>query len=243
MMGDTIRAEVRKIRTTRSALGLLMGMVALAGLATWGAVATASPAELATSLSKPNALLGIVIALPVFTAVLGIRSFTDEFRHGSIVPTFLATPERRRVLASKAIVVGIAAAGFAVAAMAAGIGTVLAYTTTHGVAVTVDAGLLATITAKAIVLGALWGVIGVAVGATVRHQVGAIVGLLLWMLIGEGLFSGAVPAVTRWLPAQSAVIGLGFDDGTVSVVAAATAVAWVVAALAVGAATLRRDVT
>ena len=242
IMRDTIRSEIRKIRTTRSALGLLAGMVLLCGLGTWGAVAVASPAELATSLSKPNALLGIVIALPVFAAVLGIRSFTDEFRHGTIVPTFLATPERRRVLIAKCVVVSVAAAGFALAAMATGIGVVLAYVASHGVSVTIDVAVLAAITGKAVALAALWSVIGVAIGATIRHQVAAIVGLLLWMLVGEGLFSGAVPAVTRWLPAQSAVIGLGFDDGTASLVAAATALAWAVGALLLGAATLRRDV-
>jgi ABC-2 type transport system permease protein len=243
MMRDTIRAEVRKIRSTRSAIGLLLGMVALCGLATWGAAASATPAQLATSLSKPNALLGIVIALPVFAAVLGIRSFTDEFRHGTIVPTFLATPERRRVLAAKCIVVGTVAGIFAVAAMATGIGALLAYLAAHGLPVTADVGVLATVTAKAIVLAALWGVIGIAIGAIIRHQVAAIVGLIVWMLIGEGIFSGAVPAVTRWLPAQSAIIGLGFDDGTVSVLAAATAIAWALAALILGSVMLDRDVT
>jgi len=243
MIEDAIRAEFRKIRTTRSALGLLLGLVVLCGLGTWGAVATVSPAVRATSLIRPDALFGIVIVLPVFAAVLGIRSFTDEFRHGSIVPTFLATPERRRVLVAKCVVVAGAAVVFAVAAMATGIGAVVAYFGTHGLAVHADVEVLATITGKVIVLAALWGVIGVAIGATVRHQVAAIVGLIVWMLIGEGVFSGAVPAVTRWLPAQSAVIGLGFDDGTVSLVAAATAIAWAVAAVALGVATLRRDVT
>jgi ABC-2 type transport system permease protein len=243
MMRDVIRAEYRKVRTTRSALGLLAGIVLLCGLGTWGAVATASPAELATALTKPDALFGIVIALPVFAAVLGIRSFTDEFRHGSIVPTFLATPERRRVLVAKCLVTAGVAAIYALAAMATGVGVVAVFVSTHGAVLTIDAGVIAAVTAKSVVLAMLWGVIGVAVGATIRHQVAAIVGLLAWMLIGEGVLSGAVPAITRWLPAQSAVIGLGFDDGTVSLVAAATAIAWAVGALALGAVTLRRDVT
>ena len=38
-----------------------------------------------------------------FVLILGLRSFTDEFRFGSIVPTLLANPDRRRVLVAKLV--------------------------------------------------------------------------------------------------------------------------------------------
>jgi ABC-type transport system involved in multi-copper enzyme maturation permease subunit len=241
-MDRTIRSEFRKMRTTRSALSLLAGLIALSVAATWGVAAQASPAELATALTRPNALLAIVIALPVFVAVLGIRSYTDEVRHGSVVGTFLATPERRRVLAAKSLVAGAVSAAFGVTAMAAGVATMAVYLVAHHAALTIDAGMIATLSAKAVVLATAWGVVGVAIGVIVRQQVGAIVGLLVWMLIGEGLLSGAMPALTRWLPAQSAIIGLGFDDGTMSLVAAVVALGWIVASQLLAAAMVQRDV-
>lgn len=241
-MDRTIRSEFRKVRTTRSALSLLAGLIALSIAATWAAAAQASPAELATALTRPDALLAIVIALPVFVAVLGIRSYTDEVRHGSVVTTFLATPARRRVLAAKSFVVGAVSAAFGAIAMLAGVATVAVYGAAHHAALTIDVAMISTLFAKAVVLATAWGVIGVAIGVVIRQQVAAIVGLLVWMLIGEGLLSGAVPALTRWLPAQSAIIGLGFDDGTFSLVAAVVAVGWIAAAQLLAAVMVQRDV-
>ena len=56
--------------------------------------------------------------VPAFVLVLGIRSYTDEARHGSVVPTLLSTAVRLRVVGAKAVVVGGAALVFAVAAAA-----------------------------------------------------------------------------------------------------------------------------
>jgi ABC-2 type transport system permease protein len=242
MMHRTLRSEFRKVRTTRSALSLLVGMVALSVAATWAAAAQSSPDELATALTRPDALFAIVIALPVFVAILGIRSFTDEVRHGTAVATFLATADRRRVVAAKSIVTGALGAAFGALAMMAGVATVVVYVAAHHAALTVDVGMIASASAKAIALSAAWGVIGVAIGVIVRQQVAAIVGLLVWMLIGEGVLSGAVPAVTRWLPAQSAIVGLGFDDGTVSFVGATAAIVWIIASQALAGVIVRRDV-
>ena len=41
-MKDQIRSEYRKLRTTRTIWGLLAGLVALSGLATWGILASTS---------------------------------------------------------------------------------------------------------------------------------------------------------------------------------------------------------
>jgi ABC-type transport system involved in multi-copper enzyme maturation permease subunit len=237
-----MRAEFRKLRTTRSALGLLVGMVLLSGLAIWGTVASASPTELAAGLTRPEVLFGAVIAVPLFAAVLGIRSFTDEYRYGSIVPTFLATPDRRRVLVAKTVTAAVTAAAFAVVTMGVGIAVALAFLSTHGIATAVAWGTVAALVGKVIVLAALWSAIGVAVGAVIRHQVAAIVGTLAWMLIAESVVVGIVPGLGRWLPGQAAAIGLGLESGVIALVPVGAFVGWTAAVLALAAATLRRDV-
>ena len=48
---------------------------------------------------------------------------------------------------------------------------------------------------------ALWGAIGVGLGAIVRSQVGAIIGLLAWGFVVENLLFAFVPSVGRFAPA------------------------------------------
>lgn len=51
---------------------------------------------------------------------------------------------------------------------------------------------------------ALWAVLGVGVGALIRHQVAAIVGGLLWMLVVENLGAGFLGDAGSWLPGRAA---------------------------------------
>src|SRR6185369_4077881 len=56
---------------------------------------------------------------------------------------------------------------------------------------------------------ALWAVVGVGVGAIVRHQVGAIVGLLAYAFIVENLVFGLAPSVGRYLPGPAGQVLAG----------------------------------
>ncbi len=242
-MIDTIRSEFLKIRTTRTAGGLFAGLLLLAGLAMWGTLANATPAELGIALSSTLVITGVLVVIPVFVLVLGIRSFTDEVRHGSIVPTFLATPDRRRVLGAKLIVITGISAGFTIAALGLGIGAAAVYFTTQSVPLAIAWGTFASLIGKALVLSALWATIGVAVGAVVRHQVAAIVGTLAWLFVGEALIVGIAPQVGKWLPGQAGAFALGIDPATSVVTGLLVLTAWAIGgALLAGATLTRRDV-
>ena len=78
-------------------------------------------------------LIPLLLVIPVFVLILGIRSFTDEFRHGSVVPTFLATPERRRVLVAKFVVIAGTAAAFTIASLSFGTGLAMAFLAAKGI--------------------------------------------------------------------------------------------------------------
>jgi hypothetical protein len=62
---------------------------------------------------------------------------------------------------------------------------------------------------------AAYGVIGVAIGALVRNQIAAVVGVLVWMTAVEYTVLPAFPAVGRWIPlgATSALFQLGPSMG------------------------------
>jgi ABC-type transport system involved in multi-copper enzyme maturation permease subunit len=242
-MIETIRSEYLKLRTTRTAGGLFAGMLALTGLAIWGSVANASPGKLASGLSSTEVLVPVLVVIPVFVLILGIRSFTDEFRHGSVVPTFLATPDRRRVLAAKAVVIAAASAGAALVTLVFGAGLAMAFLAVEGVTVPIAWGAIATLTGKMLVLTVIWSSLGVAIGALVRHQVAAIAGSLAWLLIGEGIVTAIVPASARWLPGQAGGIALGLVEGTSAIVGWVGLVMWASVTSALATVTLiRRDV-
>ena len=142
----------------------------LTALALWDRLSGATPAELAAGLTSPFGYAGVVVIILLFVMVLGIRSFTDEVRHGSVVPTFLATPKRLRVLAAKTAVSAAAAVVFAVVALGVGTGVIAVYLVAHGYAVPVAAWSLAGLFGRAIAIAVLWATIGVSVGVVVRHQ-------------------------------------------------------------------------
>jgi ABC-2 type transport system permease protein len=192
-MRPQLHAELHKQRSTRTALamfGAMVGLVLLAVLLHGFGLASvhldSSPEQL--MVLGLGELLGTL-----FAALLGAMSITGEIRHGTIRPTFLVTPARGRVIAAKVCVSALIGAGLGLAAgaVAAGLGT--AALRMRGIDVRLDAGDYALLLAGGTVAAALWAAIGVGVGAVVRHQVPAPVGLCAWLLFVEGLLVGDVP--------------------------------------------------
>jgi len=242
-MNDVLRSEFRKLRTTRTAFGLLAGTIVVTGLAMWGSMSSATPAELAAGLSHPFGYAGVLIIVMLFVVVLGIRSFTDEVRHGSIVPTFLATPQRLRVVAAKTSVSAAAAVAFAVLGLAVGIGVVAVYLSAHGYAVSVAVWPLAELFGRAIVIAVLWALIGVSVGIVVRHQVAAIVGTLAWLLVVENILGQIAPKIAAWLPASASGAAAGIASANPIITPAVgmvVLVGWAAGAVGLAAAVVRR---
>ncbi len=237
-MKDQIRSEYRKLRTTRTIWGLLAGLVALSGLATWGILASTSLGVSAALTSLP-VVVPLVMVVPVFALVLGVRAYTDEARHGSIMPTLLASPDRRRVAGAKFVVVAAAGAALALAAIVVTLVISVVWLAVDGVAVTVAAGSLAVLLVKVAALGMLWSSIGLGVGLFVSHQVAAIAGSLVWLLVGENLVEVISAGVAKVLPVHAGTALLGISAGDAALVAplvgAGLLIAW--AALSLGAGT------
>jgi ABC-2 type transport system permease protein len=241
-MKRQIVAEVRKLRTTRTMWGVLAGMVVLIGLGVVGVMNDARPAELAAAIGEAPFLTVPIAVSWVFVFILGLRSFTDEFRHGSIVPTLLADPDRRRVLGAKVLATGGAAAGFALVATVVGFAIGVPWLLASGASVHGSVVPLLGWFGRLLLIDLLWAAIGVGIGAAVRHQVAAIAGGLLAVTIGESLLASLVPTVARFLPgnASGAVAGIGL---TGPLAGAAILLAWAAASTAAGTVAMeRRDI-
>ena len=120
------RAELLKIRSTRTTLGLALGLVAIVLLFVLLTALLSSVGDISQKENQ-RSLFGIGSFAGVFAALAGIMLVTGEFRFGTIRPTFLFTPRRSVVLAAKVIASILAGIVFAAIgeALSVGIGALI----------------------------------------------------------------------------------------------------------------------
>jgi ABC-2 type transport system permease protein len=244
-----LRAELLKQLSTRTGLGLFAAMLCLVLLA----VLLHGFGLRAEDLGGPHVQLMVLgrgeFLGALFAALLGAMSITAEIRHGTIRSTFLVTPRRGRVVAAKVLVSILFGAGFGLVAGAVATAAGAAALRARGIELQLDRGDYVLLVAGAAGAAALWAAIGVGVGALVRNQVPALIGICAWLLFVEGLLAGDVADnlghIGRLLPGAAAAAVSGQDPGTLLAPAIGLVLLAIYAAAAVlaGALTLsRRDV-
>lgn len=239
------RAELLKLRSTRTTLGLVLGMAALIVFIALLTGLLTKPAHLASNTDQRNLFdLGSITGL--FSALAGTLLITSEYRYGTIHPTFLFTPRRSRVVVSK-LLAG-AGAGLVFALTGTGLAFALGYVClkARGIPIELTRRDITLLLVGAAVAVALWGMIGVAVGTIVRNQVGSIIGLLAWIFVAESLLFAFAPSVGRYSPseAENALLGARTAHLLTPLAGAGVLLAWT-AVLAICAVTIirKRDVT
>lgn len=216
-MSDALRAELFKQRTTRTSLGLFAAMLGLVLLAVLLHGLGLAAGNLDSASGQLTTLFGWgEVFGTIFAALLGAMSITGEIRHGTIRPTLLVTPDRQRVVAAKAwasLLIGTGF-GFASSAVAAGVGT--AALGARQIDVRLDVGDYALLIAGGAVAAGLWAAIGVGLGAIVRGQAPALVGVTVWLLLIENLFVGDIAGAGagRYLPGAAGKAISGLDPDT-----------------------------
>jgi hypothetical protein len=138
-MTGQFRAELLKIRSTRTTAGLVLGMVALILLfSLLTGLLTKAPNLVTTD--DQRGLLAVGALAGVFSALAGIMLVTSEYRYGTIKPTFLFTPARSRVLVAKAAAGLLAGTVFGIVGGALGFGVGYACLAGRGIDFALDAG-------------------------------------------------------------------------------------------------------
>jgi ABC-2 type transport system permease protein len=238
-MSRLLQAELLKLRTTRTFAALVGTAVALSLLVV---VLTASIAELDEDEARD---LFTADFTSVFILLLGVMGMAGEWRHRTITSTVLAAPDRVRLLLAKIVSYAIA-------------GAVLSLTVTVTIMIvgsvilgargepTVAFGDLLDVLWRNLTVAALLGAFGVCLGALIRNQVAAIIGVIVFAFVFEPALFAITPEVGRFGPTSSAPNAiLGFesdaDDGDYLSAAAGLAVmlGWIAALGAAGAALLR----
>lgn len=215
-----LRSELRKMRTTRTNLGLLLGLVALI---LFGVIAGSFSSEADLSLPEnQRELVGNGTWAAAFAAMIGVMAMTSEFRHGTIRATFVFTPDRARVVAAKVLASILVGMGFGALGAGLGLGTGVLMIRARGYDVLLGSGDVRSLLLGTIVMSALWAMLGVGLGALVRNQVLAIVGLFAWVFVVEILIFQYLPGVGRFAPgaAGTAITGNTVGDSSVHLLSA-----------------------
>ncbi|CAA9470473.1 MAG: hypothetical protein AVDCRST_MAG67-165 [uncultured Solirubrobacteraceae bacterium] len=241
-MSALLQAELLKLRTTRTFVALVAAALALSLLVV---VLVSILADEFNDNDVRNLFTADFTGL--FIVLLGVIGMAGEWRHRTITSTVLAAPDRIRLLAAKML--SYAAAGALLSLIVTLtimlVGTVILSLRDKE---TADLADLVDVLWRNLLVAALVGALGVGIGAVVRNQVAAIIGVLFAAFVLEPTLLGLAPDYGRFGPTQGAPSGIiqvaGFDgEDTENLLAPGVAVlvmlGWIGAFFAAAAARLR----
>ena len=138
----------------------------------------------------------------IFPVIVGALAVTAEYRHNTILPTFIGEPRRWVVMIAKAVAgvpmgFAIAVAGTAACLIGGSLGFHLGGAATQLLTMTTLKNA-----ALSVVALTIWALVGVGLGMLIINQVGVIISVLTWCVLIESIVSmllGSFSA-TDWIP-------------------------------------------
>jgi hypothetical protein len=245
-MRPLLRAELIKLRTTRTFLALTAVALGTSLLIT----------SLVSALSEPteeSVLTDVFTAdtSGLFIVILAIVGITGEWRHRTITSSLLAAPDRLKFLAAKTL--AFAAGGLLLSLVISIVISIVGMIILSSRDLpTPELGELAGQIIRNAEVAALLGAFGLALGTLVRNQPVAIVGVLLLSLAIEPTVLALAPEVGRFGPFSALTaaiqeipasdIGAEGTDLLSPGLAVLAMLAWIGSVFAIGATLLlRRD--
>lgn len=201
-MTALVAGELRKLLTTRLWLGLLVGAIGLTALYAGLLIGFSDHPETRTlPLTTPEGQRTLFAVASgganTLVAVLAAIGITGEFRHRTATATFLATPHRGRVVAAKLVTYALVGAAYGVACLLVVTVIALPWLAARGIDLDLLANGLPGTWAGVVADTAIFGLIGVGLGALLRNQVATVVGLLVYRFVAEPILTG-IPALDGW---------------------------------------------
>src|SRR5690349_9443020 len=128
-----VHAELHKLRTTRAPALIALGVAVFAGLTTVATLTAAGhhgnpPLGSHGLVDAVRAPLSVLVGAVLILGVLGV---TGEYRHGTVVPAFLVTPRRSRVVAAKLIAQAIVGAALSLTVTLVAVGIAIPVLSAH----------------------------------------------------------------------------------------------------------------
>ncbi len=245
-MSRLIRAELRKIASTKMPWAFLGVLVAIAAINAFAVIAgtdmDGSKAFIATEADQQS-LMAFAANAFMGAGLFGAIAVAREYGHHTVVPTFLASPRRHRaVLAQLAaiavggVVLSVVGSGLTVAAVALSLPS-----TEYGFLVSVPH--VAQIVGASGFAGATGAVLGAGIGAIVRNVGGAVTATVLALIVAPPLVVQLANGTASWMPnvLANVLAGVGTEVGGPAAIGALTL--WALVPAAIGLVLVqRRDV-
>ncbi|MGH3921376.1 MAG: hypothetical protein ACRDTT_00585 [Pseudonocardiaceae bacterium] len=187
-MTPLLDSELLKLRTTRVPLALLNA--AVGGSVTMAAliVVLSSRPDISGEVGARLVLSSGGITGGVMALLLGIVATAGEYRHGTILPTLLVTPDRPRVTLTQIIASAVAGALIGATSVAAAMAVGIPLLAARDVAFALSAWQLVGLVLGGVCFTTLSGALGAALGALMRSQVGAVaLAMMILFVIEPGI--------------------------------------------------------
>lgn len=208
-----LRGELVKVRTTAAPWALLGSMALLVTGIVILAVATGDEESLNGEAGVRGVLpLGALTAY-LFALAMGIIGMAGEYRHGTIGHTMLAAPQRWQIIVAKVVAYTLVGLVFGVVAVGLTYGISGPWMESRDFGWSLENTLPKEILAGSLAGSALFGAIGVGLGAVMKEQVLALFVGIGWTLLVDSILTGLVPEVGKFLP-SGALSGLTNSAGS-----------------------------
>lgn len=193
------RAELLKLRSTRTALGLFI-VVLVVTLVPLAALIAALPRDWLESDGVSGFLSTATALVPLVLLVFGVLGMTNEYRHGTITYSYLVTPRRWQVMVVKLAVYAVVGIVTMLVAVALVYVVILVGSAARGIEIDASGGATLGDHARTIIVAGLITTFGVALGALFRAQVVTVAGVLIWALVVENIITVIKPRIGMWMP-------------------------------------------
>lgn len=191
-----IRAEFLKLRSTQVWFWLLLASMALTAI---GVIAGLAPRTGVQNIHDVAGMLGTATTADIAVFVLGVLAVTTEFRYQTITPTVLQTPSRWAIVTAKMITYAITGAVFALFALLAEAAVGMPWLSSKGIPVHLSDGHVQHAIFGTFGVIALFGIVGLGVGALLRNQIVAVVVGIVFLVVLENVLL-AIPGVKHAWP-------------------------------------------
>jgi ABC-2 type transport system permease protein len=205
-MSTLIAVEIGKLRTVRSSWAIALAAIGIVVFSVTLTLATGTP----HSSGDVRSLLSFAGSAGFIAIIFGIVSAAGEYRHRTIVPQMLVTPNRTRLVIGKALAFAIVGAVIGIISVAVTFAICFPWLSAKGVTVDLSTGTLIGIAAGSIIYCALSAALGVGIGAIVTNQVGAVVTMIVALFVIDPTLSTLLPGPGRFGPGA---LGLSLSGG------------------------------
>jgi ABC-2 type transport system permease protein len=241
-----VRAELRKLGTTKLPWGFLAVLAVIAALnaavVIWGTDMDGSKTFISTAADQQS-LMAFAANAMIGTGLFGAIAVAREFGHNTVIPMFLTCPRRYRAVLAQFTAISLVGGVLGLVGEALIIGGVAAALPSTDYGFLVSGGAVLQLLVASTWAGAAGALLGGGLGALVRNVGGAVTAAVVLLFIVPPLVVQLLSDAASWLPdaLNRVVAGVGDQVGVPAAVLALAA--WAVIPAVLGLLAIqRRDV-